>query len=352
MQLSLENPRLVYWKNFIRLPLLYLIIVNNIKKQEHKKLIILLMVMAVLMLDRSFYNIAMWRDFSHYSPEQRVGGMAQGLGGNELAVCLAMNLAIILSVFSCTSSFPIKLFLAGPIFVTTYCILFLFSRSGYFAAVVGCCVIGFLKDRKVLLILIILVFSWKSILPTAVKERIEMTKNEETESYDSTVQQRFAMWDIGKEIVISSPILGAGLNAARYINITLEEFGGKTWHSFHNAYLQQAVETGLVGLGIYLWMFYLMILCGWRLFRKAEDWLKKALGLGLMACVMACLAGNVAGGYWNYIGVVSYMYILAGMVVQDLISLDKDKTSSPKAEGTQKNHFKRRYSVRKYPVRV
>jgi O-antigen ligase len=346
IQLNLDNPRLVYWKNWIRLPLLYLIIVNNIKNTDHKKLILLLMVIAVLMLDRSFYNIAMWRDFSHYSPEQRVGGMAQGLGGNELAVCLAMNLAIMLSVFSCSSSFSIKLFLAGPIFVTTYCILFLFSRSGYVAAVAGCCVIGFLKDRKVLVFLIILIFTWESILPTAVTERIEMTKNEET--YDSTVQQRFGMWEMGMDIVLSNPILGAGINAARYINITLEEFGSKTWHSFHNAYLQQAVETGLVGLVLYLWIYFMMILCGWRLFRNSDEWLHKALGLGLMACVMACLAGNVAGGYWNYIGVVSYMYILAGLVVEDLMKLRKDKSPNSSLHSISEQKVKPRFSVRVY----
>ena len=350
IQLNLDNSRLVYWKNWIRMPLLYLIIVNNIKKADHKKLIVLLMIIAVLMLDRSFYNIAMWRDFSHYNSQQRVGSMAQGLGGNELAVCLSMNVAIILSIFSCTPKFSIKLFLSGPIFVTIYCILFLFSRSGYLAAVVGCCVIGFLKDKKILLFLIILLFTWESVLPTAVTERIEMTKSEET--YDSTVQQRFGMWEIGMNIVRSSPLLGAGLNAARYINITLEEFGNKTWHSFHNAYLQQAVETGLVGLVLYFWMYFLMFLFGWRLFRATDEWFKKALGLSLMSCVMACLAGNVAGGYWNYIGVVSYMYILAGLAMEDLINLDKDKRTSSSVNIPAISKIKRRYVVRGHNLQV
>ncbi len=151
-----------------------------------------------------------------------------------------------------------------------------------------------------------------------------MTKNEE--GYDGTIQQRFGMWKFGKEIINDHPLLGAGVNAAHFINITPEGFSGQVWHSFHNAYLQQAVETGLVGLAIYLWIFALMIIMGWRLYKTSNDWFDKACGLGLIACVTTCLAGNIAGGYWNYLSVVGHMYVLAGMVMQSLLTLEKGKT--------------------------
>ena len=335
IQFTLENDRIVYWKNLIRVPLLYLIVVNNIKDTNHKKLIILLMILAILMIDRGFYNIARWRDFSHYSDQQKIGGLDQGLGGNELAVFFAMYVVVILSLFLYTRSISIKLFLSLPIVATFYCILFLFSRSGYLAAFVGCGVIGFLKDKKVFIALIVLVFAWQSLLPIAVQERIEMTKD--GEDYDGTVMQRFEFWEFGSDIISSSPILGAGIIAAYRFNITAEGFEGRVWHSFHNAYLQQAVETGLVGLAIYMWIFLLMILAGWQLYKSSDDWFDKALGLGLLACVMACLAGNIAGGYWNYIGVVSYMYILAGLVMESILHIEpKQDTSQAEKETVRK----------------
>ena len=67
------------------------------------------------------------------------------------------------------------------------------------AAFVGCLVIGFLKDRRILLAFVVLFVAWQSLLPSAVKERIEMTKGEE--GYDDTAQQRFEMWEMGKEII-------------------------------------------------------------------------------------------------------------------------------------------------------
>jgi O-antigen ligase len=141
-----------------------------------------------------------------------------------------------------------------------------------------------------------------------------MTKN--GEEYDDTVMQRLGMWEIGKDIISSNPILGAGINASHFINITLEDFDGHTWHSFHNAYLQQAVETGLVGLAIYIWIFIIMIIEGLRLYKYADNWFHKSLGLGLVACVLACMAGNIAGSYWNYFSVVGYMYVIAAIVMQ------------------------------------
>jgi len=319
--LSLADPRVIFWKNLIRIPLLFLIIVNNIKNPKHLKIIMLLMIIAVVMLDRSFYNIAQYADFSHYySDTQKVGGM-ESLGGNELAVCLAMYVIVFVALFSHIRNLWAKVLLFGPIWLTYYCIAFLFSRSGYLAAVAGWAVIGFLKDKKVFIFLIAMILFWQVLLPTAVRERIEMTKTED--GYDGTTRQRLGMWKMGQDIIRSSPILGAGIDASHYVDVSAEGFRA-TWHSFHNSYVQQAVETGLVGLGIYVWIFILMIRVGWRLFRIGEENFQKAIGLGLIACVFSCMAGNIAGSYWNYFSVVGYMYVLAALVVRSTITIQQE----------------------------
>ena len=297
--LSLADPRIIYWKNLIRIPLFYLIIVNNVKNPKHIKIIMFLMIMAILMLDRNFYNIARWRDFSHFTEStEKIGGL-HTLGGNELAVFLATYVIVLVSLFSHTSNLWIKLLLFGPIWLSYYCIAFLFSRSGYLATFAGWAVVGFLKDKKIFVFIVALILFWQTLLPQAVKERIEMTKTEE--GYDGTTQQRLGMWDQGLEIIFSNPILGRGIDATRFTDVRSEGFGSRTWHSFHNSYIQQAVETGLVGLGIYLWIFFLMIKMGWRMYRAGDSDFHKGLGLGLIACVMSCMAGNFAGSYWNYL---------------------------------------------------
>jgi hypothetical protein len=72
-----------------------------------------------------------------------------------------------------------------------------------------------------------------------------------------------------------------------------------------------------------------MLVLAWRLYHTSRDWFDKTLGLGLLACVLTCLAGNIAGGYWNYLSVVGYMYVLAGMVMDSLLNLEKHQVTTP-----------------------
>jgi putative inorganic carbon (HCO3(-)) transporter len=327
---GLSNERLVYWKNLIRIPLYYLIIVNNIRSQKQIYIVLLLMSVAILMISRSFYNIAQYQDFSHYNESQRVGGM-ESLGSNELAVFLAMYAIVLVTFLFSIPKLPWKGYVGMLVTLSYYCIAFLFSRSGYLAALTGWTVVGFLKERKILFGVVLLFLFWQFLLPVAVQERIEMTRSDE--GFDATATQRFELWETGKEIIASSPILGAGLDAPHYISLKAEGFEGRVWHSFHNSYIQQTVETGFVGMGLYLLVFFLMIKSGWKLFRSSEEWVEKCLGVGLIACVFSCLAGNIAGSYWNYLSVAGYMYILAALVSRSLFN--KQQESAKLAESEQ-----------------
>lgn len=326
MPKNLADPRIIYWKNLIRIPLLFLIIVNNIKNVKQMKFIILLMTLGILLLDRSFYNIAQYRDLSHFSEDARVEATFSSLGGNEQAVFLATYVIVLVALFSYSHNLWIKLFLSGPIALSYWCIAFLWSRSGYFAAAAGLLIVGLLKNKVIAIFILALALFWQALLPTAMRERIEMTKTKR--GYDISAKQRFIMWETGQEIIASNPILGSGIDAAHFFDTTAKGYTARTWHSFHNSYIQQAVETGLVGLGIYLWLFFAMIAMGWRLYRLGEDETKKGLGLGLIAAVVAFMAGNFAGSYWNYVQLSGYLFVLAGMVMRCVIGTPEETVPS------------------------
>lgn len=322
--LNMEDPRFASWKNFMMIPLLYFIVVNNIKNPKHIKIILFFMVLSILMLDRNFVNIIRLRDTSHFSDDLRVVGSASALTGNALGVFLAQYCIVLVSVMWYVRGMWIKYLLAIPIMLSYYCVMFLFSRSGYLASVVGWTFLGIVHDRKIFVGLIVLFLFWQTLLPVAVKERIEMTKT--SEGYDATTQQRFAMWKMAEGVILSSPVFGAGFDATKYLGVT--DGSKSTWTSFHNGYLQQAVEMGLVGLGIYLWLFWLAIKAGWRLYKIAEDPVEKGLGLGLVGCVLACMAGNFAGTYWNYLIVMGFFWTLVALVVRATIMIEESKKDS------------------------
>ena len=51
------------------------------------------------------------------------------------------------------------------------------------------------------------------------------------------------------------------------------------------------------------------------------------MGLGLVACVISCMAGNFAGSYWNFFTTVGYMYVLAALVMRVMINIVQDESN-------------------------
>ena len=322
LSLNPGDERFAALKNFIVIPLFFFIVVNNIKSQQQIKLIVLFMIISILVIDKNFYSLITSHDVSHYSNDLKFKGTSSSLSGNALAVFLAQYSIVLVALFWHLRTLWIRLFLSLPIGLSYFSIMFLFSRSGYFATVISFIVFGIFRDKKILVFLLALFFCWQVVLPVAVKERIEMTRSDD--GFDATSRQRFAMWENGMEIISSNPILGAGLDFTKHNIILLEEFPGREWQSYHNAYMHTAVELGIIGLGLYMWIFFLSIFLGWRLYKKSGDGLYKALGIGLMCCVLACMAGNIAGTYWHFQNVIGFYWVLLALVTRSLIMIDKN----------------------------
>lgn len=322
--ITIRNPLFVSWKNYMFSPLIYLIVVNNMKNQRQIKILILIMILAILVLDRNFYNVFKYKDSSHYDANSlTVQVVSTALGGNWLAVFLSQYSAVILSLFLLDTNKWRKIFYVGPIVFSYYSIMFLFSRSGYFATLASTLAIGLIKDRKVLVGLIMLLLLWNTVLPTAVQERIAMTKTEE--GWDRSTRERMGMWEQAKEIISEQPLIGVGFDVTSQLAVKSEGFEEYTWKSFHNNYLQTVAEVGFVGLGIVLLIYFFAFHAGWQLFRIAQEGFLKGLGLGMMACVPAILGGNIAGSYWQYYNIIGYFYIFLALVVRSTIIIQRDR---------------------------
>jgi len=318
-----NNSLFVSWKNYMFSPLIYLIVVNNIKNQKQIKILVLIMVLSILVLDRNFYNVIRYRDTSHYDANAlKVNVEATALGGNWLAVFLAQYSAVVLSLFLLDNHKWRKIYYLGPVLFSYYCIMFLFSRSGYLATAASCLTIGLIKDKRILIGLIVIFFFWTALLPTAVQERIKMTRTEE--GWDGTTRERLEMWEQAKAMIAEQPVLGVGFDVTSKLAVKAAEFEEYTWNSFHNNYLQTTVEIGIIGLSIVLWLYILGFRAGWRLFKIADNGFSKGLGLGIMACVPAILCGNIAGSYWQYYNIIGYFYVFLALVVRSTIFIERE----------------------------
>jgi O-antigen ligase len=310
------DPRLMAWKNYLIPFVLYFIIVNNLKNRLQIKILLFIMIASIVILDRNFYNIIKYIDTSHYTSSFRHLGTPSSLAGNFLAVFLASYSIFLVTLFLYDKNGWRKLVYAGVGALSYYCIMFLFSRSGYLAAFSSWLFVGLIKNRKILLVVILVTLFWQSLLPTSVKERIEMTRTEE--GFDGTTMERFGMWEQAQGIINQNPLMGAGFDITRQITVTDGGYTNYTWKSFHNNYLQTAVEMGYIGLILVLILFVLGIYCGWKLVKIADEPFAKGLGLGMIGCVIATLAGNIAGSYWHFFNIIGFYWVFLALVVVNI----------------------------------
>jgi O-antigen ligase len=252
------------------------------------------------------------RDLSEYSNWRFIGGGGQALSGNAFGVFLGQFTIIPLVLMLFSSKAWHKAFFGFTAGLTTYCLLFSFSRSGYLAGAATLIFLGLAKDRRILAVLVIVVLFWQALLPHSVIQRIEMTSIDDPS--DATVQERFGMWEMAKGIIAEHPIAGIGFCTTPFLQVKSAGFT-QTWASFHSSYLEQTVETGFIGLALYLTFFLMGLGYGWKLYKVANDKLLQGLGLGFMGCVFGVLAGNIFGSYWNYLNVMAFYWVFLGLVI-------------------------------------
>lgn len=136
--------------------------------------------------------------------------------------------------------------------------------------------------------LIVILVIWKSVLPTSVIERIEGTfvdqgNLEQVAGADVvsvggtelTTTGRKQLWDQAMEYFKKNPITGIGFRT----------FANLTGMDTHNVYIKFMAEQGIIGLIINLWLYYLALRSGWRLYRMANEQLLKAFGFAFLCAV-------------------------------------------------------------------
>ncbi len=319
--ISLNNEQFVMWKNFVMLPLLYFISINIINKRHQIFLLVWIMVTALVLMDINFYQNTKWFSYEHFVETNRAAGSTFSyLGPNEIAAFYAQITMFLIGVYLCDKARFRRLFFFGVISFNFYCLLYLFSRGGYLSALVGLMFLGATKKRLILVLLLLLFLSWKVVLPNAVVERIEMTITEE--GLDHSSYSRIEMWSKAMESVAINPLTGIGFGNTRYLGIKSEK---GVRRSVHNGYLKVLVEQGIIGLSIFLIVFYAALRKGWELYQNAEDPQMKGLGLGFVAMIIANLVGNLTGDKWSYFNAMGYFWILFGLVVKanEIVTVEK-----------------------------
>lgn len=86
------------------------------------------------------------------------------------------------------------------------------------------------------------------------------------EALDDSLGLRFMMWQVASDIIVQHPIIGTGIGDERdsYMHTLTYKFPNHVQHidrftDLHNTYLKVLVSTGIIGLLLYLSIFYYML---------------------------------------------------------------------------------------------
>lgn len=327
---SPADDRLGDWKNLVEMPILFLLVVAIIRTRRQMSILLALMMLTMLRADLGFYHTVSGRDFTHFNNNLRYAGVLGYAGQNGLAAFLAELLVFLVAIAPAIKGLWFRLLVWASVLLCVYCVLFSFSRGGYVGLLGGLFVLGLMKDRKYLVLIAILLATWQTVVPNAVRERILMTYD--GQQVESSANERLQLWEDAFTIIPQHPVLGTGFVTYRYLGRSAD------YLDTHNYYVKVTVETGLVGLALFAYLLWLIMREGFSLFRLASDPFHERMGLGLVAMIACALLVNFFGDRWMYQQITAYMWTFLGLVVRARM-LEENDEPSPSEERQMRQEY-------------
>jgi O-antigen ligase len=307
--LWVNDIRVSDWKDNLILPFtLFLLTYMAVKDVKRMKILLALMCLSMVAFNRNIHDTAGARDLSSFSYSARAE--SGGIGSNGLAAIEVQFGFFLLALSTFETRKLLKVaYLAVAVF-SFYCMMLCFSRGAYAAFLLGWLYLGFVKQRKLLILFCIFLFTWQIIMPNAVRERIFMTYDAQRGGLESSAETRFTLWEDAMQVFRVDPVFGTGYDTYRLMHRV------DIFTDTHNLYVKAMVELGITGLILFLLLFWQLYRLGYTLFRSAKDPFLAALGLGLAAWMVCALLVNCFGDRWNYMQISGYLWAITACVAR------------------------------------
>jgi O-antigen ligase len=319
------DPRFGVWLEYMMMPALLLLVAALEPTRRQAKAMILVMCLAVLVLDKNFWGMVSGRDFSQFAWDLREGGNMGYAGTNGLAAFEAQFTTFLLAISAFEKRWWLRHAYHGLALFSGVCLMYSLSRGGYVAMLAGWLFIGLFKRRWLLVLLIAFLATWTTLVPNAVKQRVLMTYDTESGEVDHSAGTRLTLWEDAMQVFDSNIVMGSGFNTYQYMHRV------GNYEDTHNFFLKVLVETGIVGLGLFLWFLAKTFRVGLAVSRRAKDPFYASLGLGMAGWLVAAMVANLFGDRWMFMQVCGYLWVIAGLVA-GATNAEKDSELPDEAE--------------------
>lgn len=300
--LWLSDPNFTVWKDYMLIPLIFVGAGLVIEDRKAVRNVVAITAITLLFIDRACILESLSRSWATFDENKRDAGPL-AYGSNQTAAFLAQFAMFFWGFAQFLERKKAKLLCYALVAVTLLATMYEFSRGGYLAVLASVLVLGLVKDRKMLLILMAFLLTWQTIVPNAVRERVSMTQDSSGQ-LEASAQERVDLWADAERSMLHSPIVGTG-----FATFQLGEHVDNLKDT-HNWYVKVMVETGIIGLMITLVLLQQLLAVPYRLFKQSTDRLYQGLGLGLFLACCACLVANFFGDRWTYLENTGLLWVL------------------------------------------
>lgn len=218
-----------------------------------------------------------------------------------------LGLFLLISLALCLAGWPAvrgsrKLVLACWLALLTGTVFFTFSRAAWLGALLLLCLIAGARRNWLLLAAGLSLGVLAAMLYPSVPERL----------LDSvTLRDRRYLWSsVLSQLSGIEALVGRGLGS--WFDLSLGGYGRRV--EAHNDYLRLVVETGVWGLGLYLWIMLSMLVGAVRAFRSSADPFHRRVALGFAALLATLLAASMTDNISRHLVLQMYVWALAGAI--------------------------------------
>jgi len=141
-----------------------------------------------------------------------------------------------------------------------------------------------------------------------------------TDRLDPAAAVRLDIWAVALKGFTTSPIIGHG-----FASVPRLSYGvlGKPF-SAHSLYMETLCDSGLLGIGVLIWLFASCIRSGTELLRISSGPLGRALATAFLAATAAIIVVNVFGQRFGKVAIVG-TYVFLAALVERAIQLERDE---------------------------
>ena len=187
-------------------------------------------------------------------------------------------------------------------------LFFSYGRAGWIGFIVALLVIGCMKYKKLLVILPIGLILLVVLVPAIPQRFSDISLSEINNRSSSTLAVRYEIWRGAIEVAKNNLLFGVGYGVGRY---RVGELLGRYSWMIHNDYISVLLETGIVGLIIFMFWHSQWLFLIFNVYKNSKFKYDKILSLGIFAIFIASLVIRLTD---NILQDAYKLYYLSGLI--------------------------------------